>query len=99
MERYIVLDERGIPWLKGANTKVIEVVLDHLAHGWSVEEIHFQHPHLSLVHIHTAFVYYYEHQAELDQFITEQVARIEALQKTAPPFALKERLRSATEHP
>lgn len=26
--------------------KVIEVVLDKMAYGWSAEEIHLQHPHL-----------------------------------------------------
>jgi uncharacterized protein (DUF433 family) len=97
MEHYITLDDRGVPWLTGANTKVLEVVLDHFAHGWSVEEIHFQHPHLSLAQIHAAFVYYYEHQAEMDRLISEQVTRVEALRKTAPPFPLRERLHQSRE--
>jgi uncharacterized protein (DUF433 family) len=99
MEHYITLDERGVPWLIGTNTKVLEVILDHFAHGWSVEEIHFQHPHLSLAQIHAAFVYYYEHQAEMDRLISEQVVRVEALRKTAPPFPLRERLHPSRERP
>ena len=99
MEHYITLDERGVPWLSGTNTKVVEVILDHLAHGWSVEEIHFQHPHLSLAQIHAAFVHYYEHQAEIDTFIIEQVERVEALRKAAPAFSLKSRLRPSDERP
>ncbi len=39
MEQYITLDERGVLWLKDTNTKVVEVMLDYLVHGWSVEEI------------------------------------------------------------
>ena len=39
--------------------KVTEVVLDKIAYGWSPEEIHFQHPHLSLAQIHAALTYYY----------------------------------------
>jgi hypothetical protein len=35
-------------------------VLDKLAYGWSPEEIHFQHPALSLAQIHAALSYYYE---------------------------------------
>ncbi len=97
MEHHITLDERGVPWLTGTNTKVLEVILDHFAHSWSVEEIHFQHPHLSLAQIHAVFVYYYEHQAEMDRLISEQVARVEALWKTAPPFPLRERLRPGRE--
>ncbi len=99
MEPYITLDERGVPWLTGTNTKVIEVVLDRLAHGWSVEEIHFQHPHLSLSRIHAAFLYYYEHQVEMDRVIAEQVARVEELRKAAPPLLLKNRLKQADDHP
>jgi hypothetical protein len=41
---HIILDERGVAWIDDTNMKVIEVVLDKLAHGWSPEEIHFQHP-------------------------------------------------------
>lgn len=36
---HIEIDERGVAWISGANTKVIEVVLDKLAYGWSPEEI------------------------------------------------------------
>jgi hypothetical protein len=36
---HIVLDDRGIPWIDGTNVKVIEVVLDKLAHGSSPEEM------------------------------------------------------------
>jgi len=51
----IELDDRGVAWIGGTKTKVIEVVLDKIAYGSSPEEIHFQHPHLSLAQIHGAF--------------------------------------------
>jgi hypothetical protein len=44
---HIYLDERGVAWIDDTNVKVIEVALDKLAHGWSPEEIHLQHAHLS----------------------------------------------------
>jgi hypothetical protein len=44
---HIEIDEKGVVWITGANVKVIEVVLDKLAYGWSPEETHFQHPNLS----------------------------------------------------
>lgn len=62
----IELDARGIAWIGGTRVKVSEVVLDKIAYGWSPEEIHFQHPHLSLAQIHAALTYYYENQSELD---------------------------------
>ena len=60
---HIKLDEQGVAWIDDANVKVIEVVVDRLAYGWSPEEIHFQHVHLSLAQIHAALAYYYDHQA------------------------------------
>ena len=62
----IELDDRGVAWIGGTKVKVTEVVLDKIAYGWSPEEIHFQHPHLSLAQIHGALTYYYENQSGLD---------------------------------
>ena len=75
----IELDDRGVAWIAGANTKVIEVVLDKIAYGWSPEEMHLQHPHLSLAQIHAAFSYYYDHQAEYDAEIERQTQEYERL--------------------
>lgn len=75
----IEIDEQGVPWISGANTKVIEVVLDKMAHGSSPEEMHVQYPHLSLSQIHAALSYYYEHQAELDADIERRDREVEAL--------------------
>ena len=88
----IAMDQRGVAWLVGANTKVIEVVMDKLAHGWSPEEIHFQHPHLSLAQIHAAFAYYYEHQEEMDQEIVRQVEEVEKLAHDSASSPLRRRL-------
>ena len=62
----IELDGRGVAWIGGTKVKVTEVVLDKISYGWSPEEIHFQHPHLSLAQIHAALTYYYENQSQLD---------------------------------
>jgi len=44
---HVRLDERGIAWVDDTNTKVREIALDVLAHGWSPKEIQLQHAHLS----------------------------------------------------
>src|SRR5207237_219420 len=75
----IEIDEKGIPWICGANTKVVEVVLDKIAHGWSPEEMHRQHPHLSMAQIHAALAYYYEHQNEVDADIERRDRMVEEL--------------------
>lgn len=65
----IELDSRGSAWIAGTKVKVIEVVLDKIAYGSSPEEIHFQHPNLSLAQIHGALTYYYENQDKVDEQI------------------------------
>jgi len=90
---HIEIDERGVAWITDANTKVIEVVLDGVAYGWSPEEIHFQHPALSLGQIHAALTYYYDHQAELDAEIMRQLKEVEALAEAAKDSPGRRRLR------
>jgi uncharacterized protein (DUF433 family) len=69
----IRVDEQGVAWIDGTQVKVIELAIDKLAHGSSPEEMHFQHPHLSLAQIHAALAYYYDHQAELDSEIERRL--------------------------
>src|SRR5262249_20498783 len=65
----IELDDRGVAWIAGTKVKVTEVVLDKIAYGSSPEEIHFQHPNLSLAQIYGAMTYYYENQDKFDEQI------------------------------
>ena len=83
MTIHIYLDEEGRAWIDDTNIKVIEVVLDKLAYGSSPEEIHEQHPHLSLAQIHAALSYYYDHKAEIDAEIERQDTEIDALMEKA----------------
>jgi len=53
---HIVLDENGVPFVHATDLKVVELVLEQSAHGWSAEELHFQHPYLSLGQIHSATI-------------------------------------------
>ena len=75
----IELDDRGMAWIAGTKVKVTEVVLDKIAYGSSPEEIHFQHPNLSLAQIHGALTYYYENQDEIDEQIRGGLAESDKL--------------------
>ena len=74
---HISIDDMGVAWIDDTNIKVIEVVLDRLANGWSPEEIHFQQTHLSLAQIHAALSFYYDHQKEIDQQIADRLQSVE----------------------
>ena len=90
---HIRLDDRGVAWIDNTNTKAIEVALDMIAHGWSPDEIHFQHRHLSLAQIHSALGYYYDNKAELDEQIGHTTSEIERLRTQAGASPLLKRLR------
>src|SRR5438552_18018516 len=89
---HIRLDEQGRPWMDDTNVKVIEVILDHLAYGWSAEAIQENHPHLSLAQVYAALAWYYDHQAEMDREIESQGERIGELREAAAPSPLQRRL-------
>ena len=88
----IEIDDQGVAWIAGANTKVIEVVLDKLAYGWSPEEMHFQHAHLSLAQIHAALSYYYEHQEQLDSDIARRRKEVEKMAAESADSPLRRKL-------
>jgi uncharacterized protein (DUF433 family) len=78
---HIVFDGNGVPHIKGTTTKVIEVALDMLAHGWSPEEIKFQHPYLTMGQIHAALAYYWDHEDELNADIERRQEYGEQMRK------------------
>jgi uncharacterized protein (DUF433 family) len=88
----ISIDDNGVAWIRGANTKVVEVVLDKPAYGWSPEEMHFQHPHLSLAQIHSALAYYYENTEKLDAEIERDHREAESLRQKLSSPALRNKL-------
>jgi uncharacterized protein (DUF433 family) len=80
---HVRMDESGTAWIDDTNVKVVEVILDHLAYGHSPEEVHLQHPHLSLAQIHSAFAYYFDHRQQLDTEIEDRFRRVEKLRARA----------------
>ncbi|MBI3848754.1 MAG: DUF433 domain-containing protein [Verrucomicrobia bacterium] len=90
---HIRLDTEGRAWVDDTNVKVIEIVLDHLAYGWSPEEMHYQHPHLSLAQIHAALGHYFDHQAEFDREIERSLRGVETATAQAKESPARQRLR------
>ncbi len=89
---HVLLNEQGVALLAGTDMKVIELVLGHLAHGWSAEELHFQHPYLGLGQIYSALAYYWDHKEALDSDITNRLNQVDLLQKSMGKSLLRSRL-------
>ena len=91
---HVVLDEKQVPIIAGTNMKVIELVLEKTAYGWSPEELLFQHPYLSLGQIYSALAYYWDHKEMLDQDIEERLKRVNQLKKLTKQTPIENRLKS-----
>ena len=91
---HITLDEKGTPVIAGTTMKVIELVVEKLAHGWSAEELYFQHPYLTLGQIYSALAYYADHQAELEKDIENRMQFSIGLEKETKPSPLIKKLKS-----
>ena len=89
----IVLDEQDIPRIAGTQLRVIDLVEAKHANGWTPEQLHEQHPELTLGQIYSALAYYWDHQAELDAAITARHQEVEHLKRKTRPSRLVERLR------
>ena len=70
---HVHLDNADVTWIDESNMKVIEVILDKLAHAWNLEEIQAQHLHLSLAKIHATPSYYYDHPLDIDRVIEQKL--------------------------
>jgi hypothetical protein len=92
---HIRLDERGVAWIDDTNVKVIEVALEHIAHGSSSDEIFVQHNgYLTMAQIHAALMHYFDHQAEYDAEIDRQLREHDASRLRSLDSLGRQRLRT-----
>jgi len=91
---HITRNNASVPVISGTNMKVVELVLEKMAYGWSPEELHFQHPYLTLGQIHAALAYYWDHRDELDEDIERRMELVENIQRHNRPSPLIGRLQS-----
>lgn len=75
--------------------RVAQIVMDYLTYGWSVEEICRQHPYLKLAEAHAAMGYYFDHQEEIDQEISQEWQQVQDLITQTPksPFYIRMKAR------
>jgi len=94
--RHIARDDQGVAWIQGANMKVIELVREHLAYGWSADQLHEQHPTLSLGQIHSALAFFYDHPRELEAQMQAADQEYSRLRSATGESAFQFRLQALT---
>ena len=93
---HVILDDANTPILAGTTTKVVELVVEKLAYGWSPEELHFQHPHLSMGQICSALGYYWDHPDFFDREIAGQLETLDRLKSQTPEPTFLQRLKKGS---
>ena len=85
---HIVLDKRGVPYIGGTTLKVVELAMEYLASGASPEELHYQHPYLTLGQVYSAMAYFWDHKDYFDADIARREALVEQIRQNTsePPF-------------
>jgi uncharacterized protein (DUF433 family) len=90
--KHIHLDDFQVPIVAGTTMKVVEIIIAQKAYGWSPEEVHFQHPYLSMSQIYSALAYYWDYRREMDLDIQRRFDFAESLHQQAEPLNLASRL-------
>lgn len=91
---HIVVDDNGVAVVADSRMKVAQLVSEVMAYGWSPEELHFQHPHLSMGQIHSALAYYWDHQEEINQQIEDDLQYADRMRLAAGETPLAARLKA-----
>ena len=95
---HITLNSRGVPCIDGTRHRVIDIVADHVAHGYSAAQIVEQYPDLTAAQVHAALTYYYDHQDAMDAILVASYVQAEHQrhQHTPHPKLIAARARQAS---
>ena len=74
--------------------RVAQIVMNYFDHGRSPDDVCLHYPHLKLAEVHSAMVYYFDHQAEIDAEIAEEQKMIDEAERSATPTAVEQKLRA-----
>ena len=90
---YIEIGEDNIARITGTTTKAVELIEEKVAHGWSPEEMHFQHSYLSMGQIHSALAYYWDNSDEIHKQIEKRLQLGDQMSQANNQSQFKEKLR------
>lgn len=91
---HIVVEDKGVALIAGSQMKLAQLVSEVMAYGWSPEELHFQHPYLSMGQIHSALAYYWDHEEEINQQIEDDLQYSDRMRRAAGETPLVTRLKA-----
>lgn len=87
-------DSKGDVWIDESGFRVLDLIREHLAHGWGAEMIQDNHPQLSLAQIHAALSWFYDHEDEFLREISRREKLTEVILEAHVSVSVQNRLRS-----
>lgn len=81
------------PFIAGKNFKIIHLIREHVAYGWSAEELTLNHPQLTLGEVYAALAYYADHREQLDRQIAATEKDAERMHREPRHRVVSSRLR------
>jgi uncharacterized protein (DUF433 family) len=84
---HITLNPQGRPCIDGTRHRVIDIVADHVAHGYSAAQMVEHYPDLTPAQVHAALAYYYDHQDAMDADLMASYRATEHLREQHTPHA------------
>ena len=82
---HVTFNAQGKPCIDGTRHRVIDIVADHVAHGYSAAQIVEHYPDLTPAQVHAALTYYYDHQDALDAALIASYSATEHLRQRHTP--------------
>jgi uncharacterized protein (DUF433 family) len=83
LDGHIHVDDRQVARIGGSRIKVMHLVMEAMANGYTPQQLHEQHPHLKLAQIYAALTYYHDHKEQFDRQIEESTQRVDRLRAEA----------------
>ena len=91
---HLMRDPMGVLWVDDSGYRVIDLVTEHLAHGWGADILLENHPDLSLAQIHAALAWFYDHEEEMRREIDLREKRATRLLAEIDESPVQKRLRA-----
>ena len=82
---HITMNAHGVPCIDSTRHRVLDLIADHVAHGYSAAQIVEQYPDLTLAQVYAALTYYYDHQDALDTALITSYTQIETQRQHHTP--------------
>jgi len=91
---HLMRDPQGVLWIDDSGYRVIDLVTEHLAHGWGGDMLQENHPDLSLAQIHATLAWFYDHEEEMRREIDLREKRATRILAEIGDSPLQKRLRA-----